>query len=51
MLSDPETVREIFRGDPDLRHPGEANEILIAIVGVPRSSCPAAPPTRGNGGS
>jgi unspecific monooxygenase len=33
MLSDPETVREIFRGDPDVLHSGEANEILSATVG------------------
>jgi cytochrome P450 len=33
MLSDPETVREIFRGDPDILHSGEANEILTASVG------------------
>jgi cytochrome P450 len=33
MLSNPETVREIFRGDPDVLHSGEANEILSATVG------------------
>src|SRR5262245_49792521 len=33
MLSDPETVREIFRGDPDVLHSGEANDILSATVG------------------
>src|SRR5437868_15239955 len=33
MLSDPETVREIFRGDPDVLHSGEANEILSATAG------------------
>jgi cytochrome P450 len=33
MLSDPETVREVFRGDPDVLHSGEANEILSATVG------------------
>src|SRR6202795_1763121 len=33
MLSDPEAVREIFRGDPDVLHSGEANEILSATVG------------------
>jgi cytochrome P450 len=33
MLSDPETVREIFRGDPDVLHSGEANEILSASLG------------------
>jgi cytochrome P450 len=33
MLSDPETVREIFRGDPDVLHSGEANEILSATIG------------------
>jgi len=33
MLSDPETVRDIFRGDPDVLHSGEANEILSATIG------------------
>jgi cytochrome P450 len=33
MLSEPETVREIFRGDPDVLHSGEANDILSATVG------------------
>src|SRR3977135_3574860 len=33
MLSDPEAVREIFRGDPEVLHSGEANEILSATVG------------------
>ena len=33
MLSDPETVREVFRGDPDVLHSGEANAILTATVG------------------
>jgi cytochrome P450 len=33
MLSDPETIREIFRGDPDVLHSGEANEILTATIG------------------
>ena len=33
MLSDPETVREIFRGDPDVLHSGEANALFTATVG------------------
>jgi cytochrome P450 len=33
MLSDPEAVRDIFRGDPDILHSGEANDILSATVG------------------
>jgi cytochrome P450 len=33
MLSDPETIRAVFRGDPDVLHSGEANEILSATVG------------------
>ncbi len=33
MLSDPETVREVFRGDPEVLHSGEANDILSATVG------------------
>src|SRR5438309_3979344 len=33
MLSDPEVVREIFRGDPDVLHSGEANSIFTATVG------------------
>jgi len=34
MLSDPEAVREVFRGDPEALHSGEANEILSATVGA-----------------
>jgi cytochrome P450 len=33
MLADPETVREVFRGDPEVLHSGEANDILSATVG------------------
>jgi cytochrome P450 len=33
MVSDPEAVREIFRGDPDVLHSGEANDIFSATVG------------------
>jgi cytochrome P450 len=33
MLSDPGAVREVFRGDPDVLHSGEANELFIATVG------------------
>jgi cytochrome P450 len=33
MLSDPEAVREIFRGDPDVLHSGEANSLFTATVG------------------
>src|SRR5262249_31419793 len=33
MLSDPETVREVFRGDPDVLHSGEANSLFTATVG------------------
>ncbi len=33
MLSDPAVVREIFRGDPDVLHSGEANELFRATVG------------------
>ncbi len=33
MLSDPEVVREVFRGDPDVLHSGEANSLFIATVG------------------
>src|SRR5437588_7532134 len=33
MLSDPEAVREVFRGDPDVLHSGEANSIFTATVG------------------
>jgi cytochrome P450 len=33
MLSDPEVVREVFRGDPEVLHSGEANEIFTATVG------------------
>jgi cytochrome P450 len=33
MLSDPEAVREVFRGDPDVLHSGEANSIFTATLG------------------
>jgi cytochrome P450 len=33
MLSDPEAVREVFRGDPDVLHSGEANQLFSATVG------------------
>src|SRR4051794_19986131 len=33
MLSDPEVVREVFRGDPDVLHSGEANSLFTATVG------------------
>jgi cytochrome P450 len=33
MLSDPETVREVFRGDPAVLHSGEANALFTATVG------------------
>src|SRR3954471_13120276 len=33
MLSDPEAVREVFRGDPDVLHSGEANSVFIPTVG------------------
>lgn len=33
MLSDPEVVREVFRGDPEVLHSGEGNSIFIATVG------------------
>src|SRR3954464_7968008 len=33
MLSDPETVREVFRGDPEVLHSGEANALFTATVG------------------
>jgi cytochrome P450 len=33
MLSDPQAVREVFQGDPDTLHSGEANSLFIATVG------------------
>jgi cytochrome P450 len=33
MLSDPEAVRDVFRGDPSALHSGEANSVFIATVG------------------
>lgn len=33
MLSDPETVREVFRADPEVLHSGEANRLFTATVG------------------
>src|SRR5262245_35298121 len=38
MLSDPEAVREVFRGDPDVLHSGEANSLFTATVGRDRKS-------------
>src|SRR5215211_1627487 len=33
MLSDPDAVRDVFRGDPDALHSGEGNEFLSVTVG------------------
>ncbi len=33
MLSDPEVVRDVFRGDPEVLHSGEANALLTATLG------------------
>ncbi|MCY2962488.1 MAG: cytochrome P450, partial [Planctomycetota bacterium] len=33
MISDPDEVREVFRGDPEVLHSGEANSLFIATVG------------------
>src|SRR5947209_4337357 len=33
MLSHPDAVREVFRGDPDVLHSGEANALFTATVG------------------
>jgi cytochrome P450 len=33
FLSDPEHVRQVFTGDPSLLHAGEANVVLLPIVG------------------
>jgi cytochrome P450 len=33
MVSDPDVVQEVFKGDPRLLHAGEANEILLPLVG------------------
>ena len=33
MLSDPDTIKEVFTGDPELLHAGEANHILRPVVG------------------
>jgi cytochrome P450 len=33
ILSDPEVVRDVFRGDPEVLSSGEANLLLIATVG------------------
>jgi cytochrome P450 len=33
ILSDPEAVREVFRGDPEVLHSGEANTLFAATVG------------------
>jgi cytochrome P450 len=33
MFGDPEAVREIFRGDPEVLHSGEANQLFTLTVG------------------
>jgi cytochrome P450 len=33
MLSDPEHVKQVFTGDPNVFHAGEANTILLPLVG------------------
>jgi cytochrome P450 family 135 len=33
MISDPDTVQQVFKGDPRLLHAGEANEVLLPLVG------------------
>lgn len=33
MLSDPNAVREVFQGDPEVLHSGEANSLFTATVG------------------
>jgi cytochrome P450 family 135 len=33
MVSDPDVVQEVFKGDPRLLHAGEANEVLLPLVG------------------
>jgi cytochrome P450 len=33
VLSNPEHVREVFRGPPDVFHAGEANRILLPVLG------------------
>jgi len=33
MLSDPEHVKQVFTGDPSVFHAGEANTILLPLVG------------------
>ena len=48
MLSNPETVREVFRGDPDVLHSGEANEVLSASLGRSSVLLLDGAATRGN---
>ncbi|MEA2244758.1 MAG: cytochrome family, partial [Solirubrobacteraceae bacterium] len=33
LLSDPDHVKQVFTGDPGVFHAGEANEILLPLVG------------------
>ncbi|HEY1358364.1 MAG TPA: cytochrome P450 [Thermoleophilaceae bacterium] len=33
MTCDPDTVQQVFKGDPRLLHAGEANKILLPVVG------------------
>ena len=51
MLSDPEAVRDVFRGDPEVLHSGEANALLPRPSGGPRSWCSTRPRMRGSAAS
>ena len=33
FLSDPEDIKKVFTGDPNLLHAGEANKVLLPVVG------------------
>ncbi len=33
LTSDPETIKQVFTGDPQLLHAGEANRILLPVLG------------------
>ncbi len=33
VTSDPDTIKQVFTGDPRLLHAGEANRILLPVLG------------------
>ena len=49
FLSDPEAIKQVFTGDPRLLHAGEANIVLLPVLG--RALGPAPRRAGAHGGS